>query len=150
MRFGSFQEILDFAVKREEEAARAYADLQAATRSQGLKKLLAELESDEKRHKELLLGLSGVSPSSLTVKPVPDLRISDYLLSEPAHADMTFQDLLILAAKKEQRSVDLYTELHGLVSEAEHKKLFEFLMMQERSHKLRLEKEYDKHVMTED
>lgn len=150
MRFRSLQEILDFAVKREEEAARAYADLQSRTRSQSLKKLLAELENDEKHHKELLLGLAGVQPSSLAIKPVPDLKISDYLVAEPAHADMTFQDLLILAAKKEQKAVDLYTELRGLVSDPEHKKLFEFLMMQEMSHKLRLETEYDKHVMTED
>jgi rubrerythrin len=137
-------------VKREEEAARAYADLQARTRSQSLKKLLAELENDEKHHKELLVGLTGVLPASLTIQPVPDLKISDYLVAEPAHPDMTFQDLLILAAKKEQKAVDLYTGLRGLVSDAAHKKLFEFLMMQEKSHKLRLETEYDKHVMTED
>jgi rubrerythrin len=150
MHFANIQEILDFAVKREEEAARAYADLQARTSSQSLKKLLAELENDEKRHKELLLGLAGVQPASLTIKPVPDLKISDYLVAEPVHADMTFQDLLILAAKKEQKAVDLYTELRGLVSDAEHKKLFEFLMVQEKSHKLKLETEYDKHVLTED
>jgi rubrerythrin len=150
VHFANIQEILDFAVKREEEAARAYADLQSRTRSQSLKKLLAELENDEKRHKELLLGLTGVQPSSLTVSRVPDLKISDYLIAEPASGDMTFQDLLILAAKKEQKAVDLYGELRGLVSDTEHKKLFEFLMMQEQSHKLRLETEYDKHVMTED
>jgi len=150
VRFASIQEILDFAVKREEEAARAYANLQTRTRSQSLKKFLVELENDEKHHKELLLGLTGTQPSSLTIKPVPDLKISDYLVAEPVHADMTFQDLLILAAKKEQKAVDLYTELRGLVSDAEHKKLFEFLMVQEQSHKLRLETEYDKHVMTED
>ena len=150
MRFGSIQEILDFAVKREEEAARAYADLQTRTTSQSLKILLAELENDEKQHKKLLLGLTGVRPSSLAIKAIPDLKISDYLVAEPPHADMSFQDLLILAAKKEQKAVDLYTELRGLVSDAEHKKLFEFLMMQEQSHKLKLETEYDKHVMTED
>jgi len=150
MRFGSIQEVFDFAVKREEEAARAYADLQTRTTSQSLKILLAELENDEKQHKKLILGLTGVRPSSLAIKAIPDLKISDYLVAEPPHADMSFQDLLILAAKKEQKAVDLYTELRGLVADAEQKKLFEFLMTQEMSHKLRLETEYDKHVMTED
>ena len=84
---------------------------------------------------------------SLEIKEVEDLKISDYLVEEPPSPDMNFQDLLILAAKKEQKAVDLYSDLERKVSKKELKKLFEFLIQQEKSHKLKLEEEYEKHVL---
>jgi rubrerythrin len=84
---------------------------------------------------------------SLKIKEVMDLKISDYLVEEPPSPEMNFQDLLILAAKKEQRAIELYSDLGNKAAEEELKKLFEFLVMQEKSHKLKLEKEYDAHVL---
>lgn len=150
MNFTSLKEILDFAVKREEESAALYARLKGGTTSPALKKLLADLEKDEKHHKKLLLGLSGKKTGALVIKPVTDLKITDYTVAEPPGQDMNFQDLLILGAKKEQKSVDLYVELRDRVSGQDQKKLFEFLVMQEKSHKLKLETEYEKHVIPED
>jgi len=43
--------------------------------------------------------------------------------------------------------VDLYSDLERKVSKKELKKLFEFLTQQEKSHKLKLEEEYEKHVL---
>jgi rubrerythrin len=60
---------------------------------------------------------------------------------------MNFQDLLILAAKKEQKAVDLYADMERKVTETELKKLFQFLVQEEKTHKLRLEEEYEKHVL---
>ena len=150
MRFGNIQDILDFAVKREEEAAAGYARMRAMARAESQKELLGDLENEEKKHKELLLGLSGLKPETLDIKPVTDLKISDYTVDEPPGADMTFQDLLLLAAKKEQKAVELYAELLGRAINPDHRKLFEFLMMQEKGHKLKLESEYEKQVLSED
>ncbi len=150
MTFTSLKDILDFAVAREEEAAAFYADLGRSTNEPALKMLLADLEKEEKKHKALLLGLPRKKAESLAAKPVTDLRITDYLLAEPPGPEMSFQDLLILGAKKEQKAVDLYTALRDRVRDAEHKKLFEFLIMQEKSHKLKLETEYERHVIPED
>jgi rubrerythrin len=63
---------------------------------------------------------------------------------------MTFQDLLILAAKREQEAVLLYSGMAESVDDPELKKLFGFLIQQEKSHKLKLEKEYDEHVLEQD
>ena len=63
---------------------------------------------------------------------------------------MTFQDLLIFAAKKEQEAVDLYSNLEENAEDDELKKLFQFLVQQEKAHKLKLEKEYEEHVLEED
>jgi len=44
MRFGNIQEILDFAVKREEEAAAGYARMRAMARAESQKEMLGDLE----------------------------------------------------------------------------------------------------------
>ena len=76
-----------------------------------------------------------------------DLKISDYLVEEPPSAEMTFQDLLIFAAKKEQSAVEMYSKLAERSKSDELKKLFAFLVEQEKDHKLKLESEYEKHVL---
>jgi len=86
----------------------------------------------------------------LEIKEVTDLKIGDYLTEEPPTDDMTFQDLLIIAAKKEQEAVEIYSTLERNADVEELKRLFQFLIQQEKAHKLKLESEYEKHVLEED
>ena len=149
METKTFEQVIEFAIQREEEAVKAYGDMVEMAETPGLKTLLAELQNEERNHKKLLQDLTEERVESLKVKDVIDLKISDYLVEEPASADMNFQDLLILAAKKEQMAVELYSSLAEQAGQEEIKKLFEFLVMQEKSHKLKLEKDYETHVLDE-
>jgi len=143
----SFEDIIAFAIKKEEEAIDSYGSMAEKAISPGIRELLLELQEEEKNHKKLLQNIIAERIESLKIKEVMDLKISDYLVEEPPSPEMNFQDLLILAAKKEQRAVELYSDLGNKAEEEELKKLFEFLVMQEKSHKLKLEKEYDAHVL---
>lgn len=143
----TFEDFIEFAIKREEEAIKAYGDIAAIAKTPGLKKLLLDLQDEERNHKKLLQDITEEKIESLEIKEVADLKISDYLVEEPPSSDMNFQDLLILAAKKEQKAVDLYSDLKKKSSNKELEKLFEFLIQQEKSHKLKLEEEYEKHVL---
>ena len=143
----TLEDFIEFAIKREEEAIKAYGDLADIAKTPGLKKFLLDLQEEERNHKKLLQDITEEKVESLEIKEVDDLKISDYLVEEPPSPDMNFQDLLILAAKKEQKAVDLYSDLERKVSKKELKKLFEFLIQQEKSHKLKLEEEYEKHVL---
>ncbi len=143
----TFEDFIEFAIKREEDAIKAYGELADIAKTPGLKKLLLDLQEDERNHKKLLQDITEEKVESLEIKEIDDLKISDYLVEEPPSPDMNFQDLLILAAKKEQKAVDLYSDLERKVSKKELKKLFEFLIQQEKSHKLKLEEEYEKHVL---
>ncbi|HEB34450.1 hypothetical protein LCGC14_0597770 [marine sediment metagenome] len=143
----TFEDFIEFAIKREEEAIKAYGDLAGIAKTPGLKKFLLDLQEEERNHKKLLQDITEEKVDSLEIKEVDDLKISDYLVEEAPSPDMNFQDLLILAAKKEQKAVDLYSDLERKVSKKELKKLFEFLIQQEKSHKLKLEEEYEKHVL---
>ena len=143
----TFEGVVKFAIEREDDAIKAYGSMIEIAETPGLKELLAELQNEERNHKKLLQELTEEKVESLNIEDVIDLKISDYLVEEPPSAEMNFQDLLILAAKKEQKAVDLYSSLVEKAKEAEIKKLFEFLVMQEKSHKLKLEKEYETRVL---
>ena len=146
----AFKEIIEFAIRNEEKAIHSYGILAEISRTPGLKKLLLELQEEEKNHKKLLQEITEEKIESLEIEKITDLKISDYLVEEPPGSDMSFQDILILAAKKEQKAVELYSDMERKVENKELKRLFEFLIQQEKSHKLKLEEEYEKHVLEED
>ena len=150
MKFGSLKGVMDFAIQREEEAAKSYGKLCRIAEDEAAKKLLADLQQEEKNHKRILQGLTKAKVRASATKDVKDLMISDYLVEEPLTPEMNFQDLLIFAAKKEKKSSDLYSDLAKKSLTKEQKALFEFLAKQEKAHKLRLELEYEKHVLWED
>lgn len=147
MDLKNYEDIIKFAISREEAAIDAYGDMSEKTKTPGLQELLLELQSEEENHKKLLEDISEEQIASFKSEVVIDLKISDYLTEEPPSDDMTFQDLLILAAKKEQKAVELYTKLGEDSGNEELKKLFDYLITQEKSHKLKLETEYEKHVL---
>jgi rubrerythrin len=147
MELKSYEDIIKFAISREEAAIDAYGDMSEKAKMPGLRELLLELQNEERNHKELLEDISPDQIATFKTEEVIDLKISDYLTEEPPSEDMTFQDLLIIAAKKEQEAVELYTKLKDGSDHEELKKLFDFLVIQEKSHKLKLETEYEKHVL---
>ena len=147
MKLSNFEDAINFAIKREEEAIHGYGNLIDLVKNPGVKKLLQELQEEERNHKKLLQNITKEKIESLTITDVIDLKISDYLVEELPSEDMNFQDLLILAAKKEQQAVELYSNLANKSKEGDLKKLFEFLIEQEKSHKLKLETEYDSHIL---
>lgn len=150
MKLSSFQDVVNFAIKREEDAIQSYGKMIDMAKTPGIKELLQELQNEERNHKKLLQELTEGKIESYEPTKVIDLKITDYLEEEPLDADMNFQDLLIFAAKEEQRAVELYSNLAEKVETEELKKFFEFLIEQEKSHKLKLETEYEKHALTEE
>lgn len=145
----TISDILKFAIQREEEAARAYGELARTTTDAGLKVLLLDLQSDEVNHRKLLRELFTSDDFPRVEGAVLDLKISDYQVDEPIGADSRMQDVLIFAAKKEARAAELYDRLLGLSSHPKHKRLFQFLAQQEKTHKLKLEQIYEKQVYQE-
>jgi rubrerythrin len=147
MEFSSFKDVIEFAIEREEEAYQGYGDMSEKAEIPGIKELLLELQAEEKKHKELLQNITSEKMDNLDNKKTLDLKISDYLVKEPVTPDMTFQDLLIFAAKKEQKAAELYSRMIEEVIEDELKKLFEFLVEQEKAHKYKLEVKYEEMIL---
>lgn len=149
MALATFNDVIVFAIRREEEAARTYGELFRMAKDESARKLLLDLQEDEKNHKKVLQGLTEGRAAASSGKDVRDLKLSDPLVAEPLDPAMNFQDLLIFAAKKEKKAADLYRGLARESASPELKRLFEYLEKQEKAHKLRLELEYEKHVLWE-
>ncbi len=148
-RFDSASDIIAFAIRREIEAAERYARIAGVATTPGLRELAEDLRGQEVEHRRLLEDLPAGTFQGLHASDVPDLRLVDDLAGEPVAPDMSLQDLLILAAKKEAQAIALYGSLARLPGPSEQVRLFLFLAGQEREHKLRLEAEYERHVLPE-
>ena len=147
--FRSAAEVITFAIGREIEAAEAYARWADMARTPGLRELLLYLRDQEVSHRRLLEGLTDEAIRALEPAFVPDLGIVDALADETLTGDMSFQEVLIFAARKEKQAAELYESLARTAAGTGHQQLFLFLAGQEREHKLKLEAEYEKNVLQE-
>jgi rubrerythrin len=143
-------DVLRFAIQQEEEAAQAYGAWSEKASRPSLRELYLELRAEEINHRRLLEEIMEGKSLALSGSEVQDLKISDYLVEEPLDAESGFQDILIFAAKKEAKAVELYAQLLNKSTSAEHKRLFEFLIQQEKKHKFKLEQEYEEQILQED
>ena len=143
MDIKDFNAILDFAVAREQEAVQFYRDLQKEAKFHEHVKMLEELESMELGHIVVIekLRQTGVNPED--IQRVANLKISEYITADPEELDMTYQNILIRAMKREEASFKLYSELSLKFPDVEISTLFRRLAADEAKHKLNFEKLYD-------
>ena len=94
------------------------------------------------------LGAAPGKVEAAHIASVPDLRIADYTDNVDVTPGMDYQDVLVVAMKREEKAHNLYTALASNTSDGGLKKLFELLAHEEARHKLALEKEYDDHVLS--
>lgn len=140
-------EILDYAIEQEQQAADFYANFAARAEKSGMKKMLLEFAEEEKRHKERLLAVKTGERKLTPEKEVLDLKVSDYLVEVDASDNISFQDALIVAMKRERAAFQLYKDMAEKVSDTEVKRVFLGLAKEESKHKLFFETEYEERVL---
>jgi len=143
----NFNEIIDFAIEREQEAVKFYHDLQGMVHFKARQEMLRELEDMEKGHEKTLEGIRKGTIRITENPTVQNMKISDYLVEAKPAADMSYQDIIITAMKREEASVQLYTDLANLSADATVKQLFINLTAEEAKHKLKFEKIYNDEIL---
>jgi rubrerythrin len=146
----TFGNILAFAIENEKEAFEVYGKMQEMAEKQAAKVMFSELAAEEAKHREFLEGLTEETIPELPLQEVADLKISDYLVDVEFKSNMEYQDILIMAMKKEESAVNLYKDIATQVESAKLEKLLTYMSQEEAKHKLRLETEYDDNVLRED
>ncbi len=139
-------EILDRAIKVEEESYRFYMDLIKIVKFTNVKETLKFLAEEELNHKKLLEGIK--QGKTLVVHPPKDLKLSDHLPKKTEvdeNADIA--DILELAMSRERSEYEFYKKMEE-VSET-NKEIFKFLAQQEIAHKAKIEEIYDEIVYKE-
>ena len=151
MQSEKLNEIIDFAIARENEAVQFYQNLQRIAAFAEKKKLFQQFESMERGHIVILENIRKIDISDMDVPEVETLHISDYLVDAPESKPdkLSYQDILILAMKKEQRAHTLYTDLASKNTDPDAVKLFSRLASEEAQHKRAFEEMYDGEILNQ-
>jgi len=149
MNFKSVDQILDFAIKNEEDAAEFYTNLASKMDKPNMKKIFEEFALEEKGHKAKLLAVKKGKSMVGSEKKIMDLKLGDSLVEIELDANLNYQDALIVAMKAEKAAYKLYNDLASVTDDANLKATLLNLAQEEAKHKLRFEIEYDEYVLTE-
>jgi rubrerythrin len=149
MNSKKFNEIIDFAINREYDAMKFYQDMQGMVKFNSQKELLKDFELMEEGHAEILKNIRNTDFKEIEIPEIENLEISDYIVESKPTSDMSYQDIIILAMKREEASYRLYNDMADRVGNQNIKKLFLKLASEEAKHKLHFEKIYDKEILTE-
>ena len=144
-----FSAIIDFAVDREKEAVEFYKELESKTKFAGVRDMLKDLQLMETGHINALKSIREKGPVNLDIQIVKNLHISDYLTEKDPSPDMDYQDILVTAMKREERSKALYEDLAVRFVGTDIGKTLSKIAAEEAEHKLRFEKLYDETVLKE-
>jgi rubrerythrin len=116
----------------------------------GAKEMLLEFAEQEKKHQKLLeeLMTKGIVEgiSGYKFKWIPDMKRSDYVVELEYKKGMTYNELLMLAMKREEKALALYNQLLRQADGKNAKDVFKMLCQEEARHKLILETKYDDYM----
>jgi rubrerythrin len=145
MNFESIEEILQFAIEKEEEAATFYKDVAAQEPFAGAKETFLDFAREEEKHAALLRDFEGSQDkiAEYKLKWIPDMKRSDYIVDMVYEKGMHYTDILRLAMKREEKALALYNELQSKTDTDEYVRLFQILAQEEAKHKQFLEGMYD-------
>lgn len=147
--FNSINEILDFAIDNEQKAVDFYVNLADRFKDKTMKAAFVDFAKEEMGHKARLTRIKEKGLFEMKKEEVMDLKIADYVIRTEPTADMSYEDALKLAMKREKAAYRLYLKLSEKAPNEDMKKLFQGLAQEEAKHKLRFEVEYDEFVYRE-
>ena len=148
MSFESFEEIIQFAIEKEKEAAAFYEEASSHEPYAGGKEIFKGFAQEERKHQALLEDfLKGEKKvSDYRLEWIPDMKRSDYMVDMKYEKGMHYSDALRLAMKREEKSLELYNDLRKKTDNKDIIKLFQMLAQEEAKHKLALETLYDDYM----
>lgn len=147
--FKNINDILDFAIQNEQNAVEFYNELAKTARTDDMRNSFMQFAQEEMGHKARLLKIKNEGIFDLPTTKVADLKIADYVVKTEPKADMSYEQTLVLAMKREKAAFKLYLKLSDNAPTPELKQLFLGLAQEESRHKLRFELEYDEFVLRE-
>lgn len=149
MEFVTLDEIVKFAVQREEEAVQLYTEAARLSTDISSRKLFEEFVAEETGHKKVFSNIDLAISEQLRSQKMPDLGIGKYLVSRPLRPNMTYPEILQYAIKAEDAAYNLYSAAAAATEDPKLKRTLQVFAEVELVHKKRIEDIYDSHVLTE-
>ncbi|MFP5211753.1 MAG: ferritin-like domain-containing protein [Acidobacteriota bacterium] len=146
----SMDDVISFAISKEESAMEFYRKCAERAKNPGIKTFFQEMVEEEARHRDMLKGLDIAHLEGIKLERVEDLQISDYLIDVKFREELTYQEALTLAMKREEKAHAFYESWKGRCMHEKTAKVFELLAQEEMKHKRKIETIYDEEILTWD
>lgn len=148
--FENINDILDFAIAREQGAVDFYTRLSGDVSNTEMRDIFLQYAKEEMGHKAFLMKIKKEGTFEMAPAEIANIKVSDYLIPEEKDTDkLTYPEALVLAARREKAAYELYLKLSETTSDANFKQLFSRLAQEELKHKNRFETEYDDYLSRE-
>lgn len=147
--FKTLQDVITFAVEKEEAAYQLYHSTAQRVQSPAARKMLEEMAAQELGHKRMMEAMTQQKLAAYNFARVPDLKISNYLVDVEVTEGMSFRDVLVFSMKSEEAAYQLYTDAERLADDPEIKNALRLMATEEKKHKLHLETMYDDKILAE-
>lgn len=134
-------ELIDTAIKREEEAFDFYMDILGKVNDDIAKETIKGIAEEEKKHKAFLVKYrdENWTPKDLKMSDVLFYKIAEYQEEPEVQNNMKSEDVYLVASHRELRSFKFYTELADLHQSGEVRELLLKMANEELKHKEKVE-----------
>jgi len=149
MKFVSLEEIINYAVSREELAYQLYTDAAAKSNTISARKMFEEMAAEEAGHKDVFSKIDVAVLHEESARKTPHLNLSEYLVDIELRPDMSYPEILRFAMKAEESAWKLYEAAAEMTDDPKIKRTLQVFAEVEKGHKKRIEALYDEHVLTE-
>ena len=148
MEFQSIQDIIEFAIQSEVEAAVFYESAAENETARGIAKNLMEYAAEERKHEQMLKNFKSNEAKIAEYKfeKVQDIKRSDYLVDMEYRAGMSYVNIMRIAMKREEKAFKLYEKMAQATDNADYAKI---LAQEEAKHKNYFETVYDDYMATQ-
>lgn len=149
MEFVTLEEVISFAVGREDDAYRLYKRAAELSTSIASRKMFEELAAEESAHKDVFSKIDTEKAENHKLCKLPESSIAKYLTDVAFREDMTYSEILAYALKTEDNAYQLYKTAAGMTDDPKLQKVLINFADVELGHRRRIEALYEERVMTE-
>ncbi len=134
-------DIIEIAIKREEDAYDFYMDIHSKVVDAGVKDTLEFIAGEEKKHKAFLVSYRDgeFGATALRMSDVVDYKIAEYLTEPEVDENSKPEDVYLVASHRELRSYHFYTELANLHADGDLQEMLSKMANEELKHKEKME-----------
>ena len=149
MEFVTLEDVIKFAVEREDTAYKLYKRAAELSTSIASKKMFEELAAEEATHKDVFSKIDDEKAESHRLCTLPESSIARYLADVPFREDLTYSEILAYALKTEENAYQLYKTAAGMTDDPKLQKVLMNFADVELGHRRRIEAIYEERVLTE-
>jgi rubrerythrin len=134
-------DVIDLAIKREEEAFVFYMEIFNRVEDTSVKDTLEFIAGEEKKHKAFLVNFrkGNYSASAMRMSDHVDYKLAEYLEEPSIEDNASSVQIYLVASHREARSHRFYSELANLQPEGDTKAMLLKMANEELKHKEKME-----------